>query len=64
MSPTVRTSPPLPDDSGKMRRVAPKRTEAPLQNVPALKNLYPASTQDKNPTPDAPPSQNDATPAR
>jgi len=62
ISPAVRTSPPRPDDSGKMRRVAPARAEAPLQNVPALKNLYPASPQDA--APDASPPQNGEAPAR
>lgn len=51
LSPKVHESAPRPDDSGKMRRTAPARTEAPLQHVPALKNLYPPSAQDKNTAP-------------
>jgi hypothetical protein len=34
MSPTIRVSPPRPDESGKMRRVAPARADSPLLNVP------------------------------
>ena len=37
LSPGIHRSPPRPDDSGKMRRVAPPREDSPLQNVPALK---------------------------
>ena len=36
MSPHARKSAPRPDESGKMKRVAPPRAESPLQNVPAL----------------------------
>lgn len=60
LSPTVHESAPRPDDSGKMRRLAPKRTEAPLQHVPALKNLYPP---DKNAAPNTSIPQGEA-PAR
>lgn len=63
LSPTVRESAPRPDDSGKMRRQAPARTEAPLQHVPALKNLYPSSSQDKKTAPETSAPQNQA-PAR
>ncbi len=63
LSPTVRESAPRPDDSGKMRRMAPARPEAPLQHVPALKNLYPPSAQDKNTAPNTSAPRNEA-PAR
>lgn len=36
LSPSVRQSAPRPDETGKMKRQAPPRAEAPLQNVPAL----------------------------
>ncbi|HYA39085.1 MAG TPA: hypothetical protein VEI74_12535 [Candidatus Methylomirabilis sp.] len=42
LSPHIRVSSPRPDESGNMRRVAPARSDSPLQNVPALKDL-PAS---------------------
>jgi len=35
MSPTIRVSPPRPDVSGKMRRVAPARADSPLLNMPS-----------------------------
>ncbi len=41
MSPSIRQSPPRPDESGKMRRVAPPRNKSPLQDVPALKDPPP-----------------------
>ena len=41
MSPSIRQSPPRPDESGKRRRVAPARAESPLQDVPALKDPPP-----------------------
>jgi hypothetical protein len=34
ISPTIRVSPPRPDESGKLRRVAPARADSPLLNVP------------------------------
>jgi hypothetical protein len=36
LSPQARESAPRPDESDKMKRVAPPRAESPLQNVPAL----------------------------
>ncbi|HEU5339460.1 MAG TPA: hypothetical protein VFU39_09270 [Sulfuricaulis sp.] len=36
LSPHARESTPRPDESGLMKRVAPSRTESPLQHVPAL----------------------------
>ncbi|GAB4507648.1 MAG: hypothetical protein Tsb0026_03950 [Sulfuricaulis sp.] len=36
LSPHARESAPRPDESGKVKRVAPPRAESPLQNVPAL----------------------------
>jgi hypothetical protein len=41
MSPTIRVSPPRPDESGKMRRVAPARADSPLLNMPAPKDMSP-----------------------
>jgi len=41
MSPGIRVSPPRPDESGNMRRIAPAPSESPLQDVPALKDLSP-----------------------
>jgi len=41
LSPGIRVSPPRPDESGNMRRIAPAPSESPLQNVPALKDLSP-----------------------
>lgn len=46
ISPSIRQSPPRPDESGKMRRVAPPRDKSPLQNVPALKDPPPAASGD------------------
>jgi len=43
LSPAIRVSPPRPDESGHMRRIAPAPSESPLQNVPALKDLSPPS---------------------
>ena len=43
LSPAIRVSPPRPDESGNMRRIAPAPSESPLQNVPALKDLSPPS---------------------
>ncbi len=43
LSPGIRVSPPRPDESGNMRRIAPAPSESPLQNVPALKDLSPPS---------------------
>jgi hypothetical protein len=39
MSPTIRVSPLRPDESGKMRRVAPARADSPLLNMPAPKDM-------------------------
>lgn len=36
LSPHARESAPRPDESGKVKRVAPPRAESPLQHVPAL----------------------------
>jgi len=36
LSPQARESAPRPDESDKMKRVAPPRAESPLQHVPAL----------------------------
>lgn len=41
MSPSIRVSPPRPDESGSMRRVAPAGADSPLQDVPALKDVLP-----------------------
>lgn len=41
MSPTIRVLPPRPDESGKMRRVAPARADSPLLNMPAPKDMSP-----------------------
>jgi hypothetical protein len=42
MSPTIRVSTPRPDESGKIRRVAPARADSPLLNVPAPKDMPPS----------------------
>jgi len=39
MSPTIRVLPPRPDESGKMRRLAPTRSDSPLLNMPAPKDM-------------------------
>ena len=39
MSPTIRMSPLRPDESGKIRRVAPARDDSPLLNMPAPKDI-------------------------
>jgi hypothetical protein len=36
LAPGIHPSAPRPDESGKMRRVAPPRDKSPLQDVPAL----------------------------
>ncbi|MCR4331923.1 MAG: hypothetical protein NUV34_04380 [Sulfuricaulis sp.] len=41
MSPTIRVLPPRPDESGKMRRLAPARADSPLLNMPAPKDMSP-----------------------
>jgi|GEM_PF-2209765 len=41
MSPTIRVSPLRPDESGKLRRVAPARGDSPLLNMPAPKDMPP-----------------------
>ena len=46
LSPRARESAPRPDESGKMKRVAPPRAESPLQNVPALMDPPPGAKQD------------------
>jgi hypothetical protein len=43
MSPHARKSAPRPDESGKVKRVAPPRAESPLQNVPALMDPPPGT---------------------
>lgn len=43
MAPGIRVSPPRPDESGNMRRIAPALSESPLQNVPALRDVPPPS---------------------
>ena len=42
LSPSIHVAPPHPDESGDMRRIAPKPSESPLQNVPALKDVAPS----------------------
>lgn len=42
MSPGIRVSPLRPDESGRMRRVAPAGADSPLQDVPALKDVLPS----------------------
>ena len=39
MSPPIRVLPPRPDESGKMRRLAPARADSPLLNMPAPKDM-------------------------
>lgn len=46
LSPSVRQSAPRPDESDKMKKVAPPRAESPLQNVPALMDPPPGAKQD------------------
>jgi hypothetical protein len=41
LSPAVHVSRPHPDESGDMRRIAPLPADAPLQNIPALKDVTP-----------------------
>ncbi len=41
LSPAIRVSPPHPDESGNMRRIAPASSDSPLQNIPALKDVMP-----------------------
>lgn len=48
LSPSAHPLPPRPDESGKMRRVAPPRGESPLQDVPALMEP-PSGEAPKNP---------------
>ena len=43
LSPHARESAPRPDESGKVKRVAPPRAESPLQNVPALMDPPPGA---------------------
>ena len=43
LSPHARKSAPRPDESGKVKRVAPPRAESPLQNVPALMDPPPGT---------------------
>jgi hypothetical protein len=41
MSPTIRVSPSRPDEAKKMRQMAPARTDLPLLNMPAPKDMSP-----------------------
>jgi hypothetical protein len=49
LSPQARESAPRPDESDKMKRVAPPRAESPLQNVPALMDPPPGVKAPANP---------------
>lgn len=49
LSPHARESSPRPDESGNMKRIAPPRTESPLQNVPALMQPPPGVKPPVNP---------------
>jgi hypothetical protein len=49
LSPHARESAPRPDESDKMKRVAPPRSESPLQNVPALMDPPPGVKAPANP---------------
>lgn len=48
LSPHARESAPRPDESGKMKKVAPPRAESPLQNVPALMEPPPGAKPSEN----------------
>lgn len=48
LSPHARESAPRPDESGKVKRVAPPRAESPLQNVPALMEPPPGAKPSEN----------------
>ena len=50
LSPRARESAPRPDESGKMKRVAPPRDESPLQNVPALMDPPPGVNSTSKPS--------------
>jgi hypothetical protein len=49
LSPQARESTPRPDESDKMKRVAPPRAESPLQHVPALMEPPPGVKAPANP---------------
>lgn len=49
LSPQARESAPRPDESDKMKRVAPPRAESPLQHVPALMDPPPGVKAPSNP---------------
>jgi hypothetical protein len=49
LSPQARESAPRPDESDKMKRVAPPRAESPLQHVPALMDPPPGVKAPANP---------------
>jgi hypothetical protein len=49
LSPHARESAPRPDESDKMKRVAPPRAESPLQHVPALMDPPPGVKAPANP---------------
>ena len=49
LSPHARESAPRPDESGRVKRVAPPRAESPLQNVPALMDPPPGVKSPANP---------------
>lgn len=48
LSPAARESAPRPDESGRMKRVAPPRAESPLQHVPALMDPPPGVKPSEN----------------
>lgn len=48
LSPGIHPSSPRPDESGKMRRVAPPHGQSPLQHVPALMAPPPGGEAPKN----------------
>lgn len=48
LSPQARESAPRPDESDKMKRVAPPRAESPLQHVPALMDPPPGVKPSEN----------------
>ncbi len=53
LSPHARESAPRPDESGRVKRVAPPRAESPLQNVPALMDPPPGVKPPANPRADS-----------
>jgi hypothetical protein len=48
LSPQARESAPRPDESDRMKRVAPPRAESPLQHVPALMDPPPGVKPPEN----------------